>query len=191
MVQLYDQGGFPGPGPNEYWKLDSGTALTTHSLREYLSNKDFTTLKQTTKPRLSELYIRCQRGLLSYEGRSLRELREFTAQRAVLVDSKATLNSIKALKGLLEKADDDITFNRFPDLPPELRQIVFLHYFDSLVVRDAWYKHQPPVNLLSSRATSAKSHCLSSTNAVISRSVHSATSVPSLANSFLMLRRHH
>jgi hypothetical protein len=79
------------------------------SLREHLNNEDFTTLKNTTKPRLEELYIRCQCGLLSYEGLPLRELRAFTAQRGVKVDNKATLNSIKALKGLLEKADDDAT----------------------------------------------------------------------------------
>ena len=148
MVQLYHQDWFRAPGPNEYWKLTSGAALLTRSLREYLSNKNFTTLKKTTKTRLKELYIRCQRGLLSYEGLSLRELRQFTAQRALLIDNKATLNSINALKRLLEKADDDATFRRFSELPPELRQIVLLHYFDSLV-QETRYKHQPPVTRVS------------------------------------------
>lgn len=64
------------------------------------------------------------------------------------VDKKATLNSIKALKGLLEKADDDVTFGRFSELPPELRQIVFRHYFNSLT---SWvpFMHQPPITLVS------------------------------------------
>jgi len=146
MVQFYQYG---RSGRNTYWKLDSGIALSTDSLGNNLSNNNFTALKKSTKPRLRELYIRSQRGLLSYEGLPLRELRRFTAQRALPDSTKTALNSIKALKGLLEKADDDATFGRFTELPPELRQIILLHYFDSLVVREVRYKHQPPITLVS------------------------------------------
>lgn len=149
MVQLHDQDGLRACGSNEYWKLDSGAALSKCSLLERLSNKKFTTPKEIYRSRLDNLYVRCQRGLLSYEGLPLRELRKFAAQRALPIDNKATLNSIKALKGLLEKADDDITFDRLSELPPELRQIILLHYFDSLVVREARHKQQPPVTRVS------------------------------------------
>ena len=146
MVQLYEYG---RSERNQYWKLDSGIALSTDSLRKHLSNNNFTALKQTTKPCLRELYIRSQRGLLSYEGLPLRELRRFTAQRALPDSTKTALNSTKALKGLLEKADDDATFGHFTELPPELRQIILLHYFHSLVVREVCYKQQPPITLVS------------------------------------------
>jgi hypothetical protein len=145
MVQLYEDG---TNGSNTYWKLDSGVALPTRRLRKRISNMDFATLKKTTKSRLRELYIRLQRGLLCYEGLPYRELRHFASQRALAVSTEATV-SFKALKGLLEKADDDVTFERFSELPPELRQNVFLHYFDSLVVRKVRYKQQPPIALVS------------------------------------------
>lgn len=148
MVQLYPHATRPN-GPNRYWKLDSGTALSVSFLRSYLSEASFTTPKRITKSRLIELYIRCQRELLSYESLSLRELQNFAAQRAVPIGTKSTLHSLEALKKLLEKADNEATFERFSELPPELRLMVFSHYFDSLVVRETPYKHQPPITLVS------------------------------------------
>ena len=111
-----------------------------------LNKSNLTTLEQNTKSRLIELFIRCQRGLLSYVRLQLRELQKFTAQRGIPVTIKAALNSIKALKGLLEKSNDDATFRRFFELPPELRQIVCLYYFDRL--GEAHNKHQPPLTLV-------------------------------------------
>ena len=152
MVQLYEDG---TNGSNTYWKLDSGVALPTRRLRIRISNMDFATLKKTTKSRLRELYIRLQRGLICYEGLPYRELRLFASQRALAVSNGAKPDSFKTLKGLLEKADDDATFERFSELPPELQQIVFLHYFDSLVVRKVRYKQQPPITLVSRKLREA------------------------------------
>jgi hypothetical protein len=131
MVQFHED---VTTGSNTYWKLDFGVALPARRLRPRISNMDLTTLRKTTTSRLRELYIWLQRGLICYEGLSIRELRHFAAQPGLAVSTEATFNSFKALKVLLEKADDDATFERFSDLSPELRQIVFLHYFDSLVV---------------------------------------------------------
>ena len=148
MVQLYPHTTRPN-GPNRYWKLDSGTALTVASLRQHLSDASFTTLKKTRKFRLIELYVRCQRGMLSYEGLSLHELQDLAAQRAVPTGTETTLHSREALMELLEKADNEATFEGFSELPAELRQMVFSHYFNSLVVRETSYKHQPPITLVS------------------------------------------
>jgi hypothetical protein len=145
MVQLYED---VANGSNTYWKLDSGFALPHRRLRHRIRNMDLPTLRKTPRSRLSELYIRLQRGLICYEGLPIRELRNFAAQRGLVVSTEA-FKSFKALKVLLEKADDDTTFERFSDLPPELRQTVFRHYFDSLVVRKARYKQQPPITLVS------------------------------------------
>lgn len=134
---------------NTYWKLNSGVAMPNRRLRHRIRNMDLPTLRITPKSRLRELYIRYQRRLICYEGLSIHELRHFAAQRGLAVTNNATLNSFNALRALLEKADDDATFERFSDLPPELRQIVLIRYFDSLAARKVQYKQQPPITLVS------------------------------------------
>ena len=50
----------------------------------------------------------------------------------------------------MEQADNDATFDRFPDLPSELRQQIFKHYFDSFdhsQILEAG--GQPPITLAS------------------------------------------
>lgn len=129
MVQLFDHGGWPRAGPNDYWKLDTGIVLSGRNLRENLREKNFSVLKSVNKARLRVLYARCQRGLPSYEGMSLRELRFYATRHALTISPKATTTVIKTQ---LEKADDDATFDRFSDLPPELRRMAFQYYYDSL-----------------------------------------------------------
>jgi hypothetical protein len=145
MVQLHED----VTKSNTYWKLNSGVSLPNRRLRHRVRSMDLPTLRKTPASRVRELYIRFQRGLICYEGLSIRELRRFAAQRGLAVSTEATRNSFKALRAILEKADDDATFERFSDLPPELRQIVFLHYFDSLADRKVRYKRQPPITLVS------------------------------------------
>jgi hypothetical protein len=147
MIQLCDISRY-GYGSNRYWRLDSGKTLSARGLRSQLAHRNFTTFKKSTKPRLRELYVRCQRESLSYEGMPLRELKLYAAQRGVTIPTKATANVLKMLLGT---ADDDATFDRFSELPPEIRQIIFQHYYDSISV-SSWYtncKHQPPITLAS------------------------------------------
>lgn len=132
--------------------LNSGEATytTARELRGELQKRDFSVLKSTNKTRSRVLYVRSQRGLLSYEGLPLRELKLFAAQRGWPVDGKATAADLKAR---LEQADDESTFDRFLDLPPELRRIVFSHYFRSLDDRsnhptDDYYAIQRHISLL-------------------------------------------
>lgn len=75
------------------------------------------------------------------------ELRLYAAQRGLTVAPSATPNSIKVR---LEQADDDATFDRFLDLPPEIRQIVYQYHFDSsLASGEPKYKYQPPLTMTS------------------------------------------
>lgn len=62
--------------------------------------------------------------MTSYEGIPLDDLKRYAAQRALppIVGSKNRLGPIKAQ---LEQADDEATFNRFSDLPPELRLLIY------------------------------------------------------------------
>ena len=114
----------------DYWKIDSGR--TKHSEEELQSilTTDGTLLAGRDLDRLRELYIRHQRGLLSYEGLDACELKLFITQRELMPIANPD-SSLPELRAHLEQADDDATFERFSDLPPELRQQIFKQYFDS------------------------------------------------------------
>jgi len=144
MVQFHDLDGRL-PGPNDYWKLDTGNNLTSYGLREYLKEKNFALLKRVNKTRLRALYVRTQRGLMSYERMSTRELRLYAAQRGVKIIHvpKATKTTIKAQ---LEQADEDATFDRFSDHPAELSQNILQRHLDSLTtLQRPNNKTQPPI----------------------------------------------
>lgn len=150
MVQFYANSSSPS---HSYWKLDPGGPLRAKDLRELLRERNFATLKSTSVARLKTLYIRSQRGLLSYEGLPLHELKRFAAQRALpaVVGQKKT---IKVLKAQLEMADEEATFDRFLDLPPELRCLIYAFHFESFPSDSAMrylrhvprLKRQPPIS---------------------------------------------
>lgn len=149
MVHFYDD----RCTPSNYWKLDSGQDRDKRVLRSDMKRAQFPTNKATSTTRLRELFIRCQRGLLSYERLPSRDLKLFAAQRALPV-TPGQKPTVAALKAQLEQADDDGTFDRFTDLPPELRQLVYTFYFKSLEhpVPSRHYDHlkcQPPITFAS------------------------------------------
>lgn len=117
---------------NDYWKLDSGIGKTKKSRHELLQilalNEQH--LKYKKIARLRELYIRRQRGLISYEKLTVCELKSFVVHRG-LSSTATTEATAVTLRAQLEQADNDATFDRFSDLPSELRQQIFKHYFDS------------------------------------------------------------
>ena len=137
----------------EYWKLDSGTRTTKNTkdqILEVLTPND-QYLKSRSIARIRELYVRHQRGLISYEKVTVRELRSFAMQRGLT--STSTAKPTKAiLKAQLEQADDDATFDRFSDLPPELRQQIYKQYFASFNNSPRGASEpggQPPITLVS------------------------------------------
>jgi hypothetical protein len=136
--------------PNDYWKLQRADIRNASSLRNELQAKNFTVLRNTITRRLRALYVRCQRGLLSYEGLPLRELRLYVAQRGLSLplDEKPTIGILKAQ---LEQADDENAFEHFSELPPELRQIIYSLHFESFVESESrsGLKYQPPITLAS------------------------------------------
>jgi hypothetical protein len=148
MVQICDHG--YGEGSKDWWTLDSGKQRGKKEILQIFKDRNyFHKSKSKDIDHLRALYIRCQRGLMSYEGVPIRELKLYLIQRGLPVidmDKKVTLTGLKAQ---LEQADEDVTF-RLSDLPPELRNIIFSYYFDSVVdVRYAPLKHQPPISQVS------------------------------------------
>jgi len=141
------------PQISDYWKLDSGTKRFQNTkdaiLRVLTPNNQY--LKSRSIARIRGLYIHHQRGLLSYERLTARELKVFVKQRG-LTPTSNTKPTTAILRAQLEQADDDATFDRFSDLPPELRQQIFKQYFDSF--DDSWMGMspaggQPPITLAS------------------------------------------
>lgn len=138
---------------NDYWKLDSGqrwTMKTKDQLLQILTT-NHQTLKTASMTRLRELFVRQQRGLLSYEGLTMVELKTFAIQRG-LSSTTAAKPKAATLKAQLERADEDATFDKFSDLPPEIRQQIFELYFNSVnKFRGAMSKPggQPPIALAS------------------------------------------
>lgn len=149
MVHLQNFGGYGIAGPDNYWKLDSGFHWQKRGLREKLSKNKPSGFKIGcgNTARLRTLYVRHQRGLLSFEGLPLQELRQFATLRCITVDPNAAATVVKAQ---LEKADNEATFDRFADLPPEVRHIILQYHFEFLRSSTwALRKYQPPITMVS------------------------------------------
>lgn len=149
MVQLHDFQRYRNE-QRHYWKIDSGLHKKTKGLLNYLQSKHYT-CKSRGLVRLRELYVCCQRGLLSYEGLSVAELKLFISRRGLptIIDQKPTKSMLKAH---LEQADDEATFDRFSELPPEIRHQIFTHYFHSfnrLTIGCTAAVPQPPITYAS------------------------------------------
>ena len=99
-----------------------------------------------------------QRGLVCYEYCSNAELEKFVADRGIdlvpseFIDKKTHGMSRHKLRNVdliatLKEADDTATFNRFADLPPELRSRIYKMYFEVLEL--ALCPAQPPITKVS------------------------------------------
>lgn len=128
-----------------YWMLGSYINRTVRELKEYLAAHDYRYSKGATKAVLIDAAGRCQRGLLSYERYDITELRTFRQVRNISPRSRP--KTAPQLARLLEKADDEATFPRFLELPPELRNRVYEFHFrdyDEISTRH----RQPPLTMV-------------------------------------------
>ncbi|GAB7336244.1 hypothetical protein MBLNU13_g09004t3 [Cladosporium sp. NU13] len=119
--------------PDSYWKLGLNS-YRNRTIRE---------------PGVVDAIGRYHRGLMSYEGRTVDELRAFCKARGL--PTKATTAS--GLARALEKADDLATCSRFFDLPAGIRNVVYELHFDDF---DAFKEKfvQPPLTLASKQLRS-------------------------------------
>ncbi|KAF7186682.1 hypothetical protein HII31_11914 [Pseudocercospora fuligena] len=89
------------------------------------------TTAATSEDRIKAQHHRIQRGLLLYETCSSEELRVFCQQRGIHFPPRSHRIARRArdeLIGLLEAADENNTFHRYIDLPPELGLLVIEAY---------------------------------------------------------------
>jgi hypothetical protein len=135
-------------GHSSYWNLKDGELLNKDDLYNKLYWNNFHVLKSTKADRLRELYVRSQRGMRSYEGVNRKELEHYITQRRIPLPDMV-LATMEDLKRQLEQNDDENnTFHRFLDLPPELRERIYAQYFDTYNEDDN-PKCQPPISYAS------------------------------------------
>ena len=122
---------------NEYWKLKRPddlrmtVRLSAQQLQDELESSAYFFYSSAAKPRLLQLYSRRERGLLSYEAYKIAELREFCSQRNVQLARNAKKAEVVSV---LEAEDENATFDRFLDLPAELRNYVYSLHFETLEI---------------------------------------------------------
>ena len=145
MVQLTDHSRFGQRGETEsldlYWKLDNGSQYDRQTLIGILKDKKFSCGSRTSRARTQELYVRYQRGFLSYEGTTSLKLRSYINRRKLPFAAE----SASSLKAQLEQADENATFDRFLSIPAELRLRIYSHYFRSFIGTRANIISQPPI----------------------------------------------
>lgn len=115
----------------DYWKLDNNTGVQAVDLRRRLDELGIQYNKSSNHAHLSVTMSRVERNLVIYDRCSVAELRKFYAARkqAGAPECGATKAIIIAQ---LERTDENPVFDRFMDLPPEMRELIFSKHFESL-----------------------------------------------------------
>lgn len=107
----------------DYWKLASSNLL---DLKKLATERGCPS-DSVQVARLVELLSRPERGLICYEKCSHAELEAFCRARGLARVGEAT----HVLIAVLEHADKEATFDRFTDLPAELRVRIYSMHFQS------------------------------------------------------------
>jgi hypothetical protein len=128
---------------DDYWKLERHWARSVKTLTAQLQQRNYKVLKLANKDRLVQMLSRHDRGLLSYDGCRVEELRMFCTQRGLSPSAMQRPNKAQLVK-MLEQADDKAAFPHFMDLPAELRVHIYILYFGSLP--ELAQPAQPPIS---------------------------------------------
>lgn len=103
--------------------------------------------------RLAQLVSRAERGLTSYEKCRLEDLKAFCASRSIEGIDLRSRKRADFVAALEYADDDDASFTRLMDLPPELRVPIYSYYMDSFDAFDDWdiRQYRSDVEITSSR----------------------------------------
>ena len=113
---------------HRYWTLACPRSHTIATAKERMPG--FHVPSKAKKARVIQLLRRAERGLLSYDAYGKDTLQGFAKARGLhnALKKKATRADLIVL---LEKADEEATFDRFMDFPPELRVRIYELHFQS------------------------------------------------------------
>lgn len=131
-----------------YWKLLQYDHLRLPELRAKLKHRRIAFKANANTNMAMNLLRRADRGLLNYAVYETAELRGLIKSKGV-VDKGRPKASHSELVRVLERADDTATFERFMELPPELRCMVYEAHFEDFTYLDAEAK-PPPVCFVAS-----------------------------------------
>jgi hypothetical protein len=112
-----------------YWKLPDFNTQTTKQLHRELNDRGYRIASGTRKAQLVYHRERHERNLPSYVKYTAAELGKFARARG-LIPSSGKAPSKLDLIDLLSEADENPRFERFAELPPELRVLVYEHYVE-------------------------------------------------------------
>lgn len=123
--------------PSQLWKLSLPRRYDLRSkVRNELENKGTPIFDYASDVHLKRLNTRMECGLLLYETCSIEELQGFCARRGLPISVSESLTTParkqRSLITRLETADKKTDFQRFLDLPPELRVQIYVHYFTQI-----------------------------------------------------------
>jgi hypothetical protein len=127
------------PGwPNSYWQTEVPHMVGMDETRYYLKKRGFYYKKTEKFARLKVLAKRCARGHRSYDAYSVRDLKTLIRSRGLKWQAPSKKNLVQCLEAADDADDAKDAMNatkklpRFSELPPELRNRVYVLYFESL-----------------------------------------------------------
>lgn len=132
------------------WQLGperlSGKGNEIEDIKAFLDKRNYPYDTQVTHARACKLQARCQRGLLPYETQGKKELRKFIRSRGLESTITGNVKKMKhkQLVKALERADDVATFDKFADLPPELRNNIYRMRFEGSPALNSRAAFPPP-----------------------------------------------
>lgn len=131
------------PQYDNYWALNTYQNGTKSELLKNLEGKGFTFRADIRKADLVEVQQRLDCGLLHYQDKRIadKELRRFIKDRGL---PKPVASTRKAMVSVLLGADEALHFDKFVDLPPELRERIYQFHISSLPER-LFCPTQPPI----------------------------------------------
>lgn len=118
---------------NDYWKIEERQQRRWNKifrLQGLLDSFNYQYNTSSNRARLLDLVARAERGLISYEKRSLSDLKSFCAARQIDVPKESSRKKLEYIRMLEDSDENSVTFAKFLDLPPELRQQVYAYFIE-------------------------------------------------------------
>ena len=117
-----------------YWQLPTFSDIRLPDLKRPLQDHNVSFKSGATHKRCELLLQRAERGLMSYGDCPISELQRLVQQRA---PEKEPPTTHTRLVRLLEKMDNEAKFERFLELPAEMRNMIYEFHLKDLGVLKA------------------------------------------------------
>jgi hypothetical protein len=134
---------FKPPRHDHYWQLREGYPASKQHLTDILLHTGYEVKKSANKDELQSLVRRAWMGRLCYDKCSHLDLKQFAVARD-LVDARKKPTK-RWLADRLIAGDDNRSFMKIFDLPPELRRLIYEFYISDFNEDSLEEPTQPPL----------------------------------------------